>query len=629
MKHQVSTSLIIVALIAMLAILFFAIVFTHLWLSPYFPVRHVNPASEVEQHPLSGFMTLLYLSTIDSIMKGDYKAVDEGLRALNLVYIPENFRFIANRFHALLNATWNLINEMRTLLDKAEALVNLGRGTDAKPILQEALGKYERVRSIYLELELASRELVRAFGLQVSELLEKINELEETIEGLYSQLIKLLEIADLQLQLKDTFLVVDVEPKQLWTGGSIEVRGKLHTVEGSLSGRLVKVYVDDFELISVETLEDGSFVAEASLPYIYKPVVTIQARYIPQGIDSQLYKPAVSNNVSISLLYIQPKITLTVTGSALPGQSLTVRGVIEGEGMPPYNQVNISWMGFNLTADLSNGIFSLKLRVPEEVAEGSYPLVVNAPAFEIYAPAQEVVYVNITRIPLNVKLQIPSIMIAGLPLTVRGEVLCEDSDLNVSVKIVISSHVYTSSSNGELKLTVTPPLTVLSGHHVCEVYVLPALPWYKGVYLRERVLVINPLTSILVLGLIATLMFSRSRSRRELEQVKPLPEIEKVESKLMSGKRSIAPELEWLIDLYWQAVVIVTKLTGVEMAKSMTMREYLASVSPKLGGLKSSFETLTLVAEKALYARTVTIDELELAKKSFEVIRLAEVKTEI
>jgi hypothetical protein len=88
----------------------------------------------------------------------------------------------------------------------------------------------------------------------------------------------------------------------------------------------------------------------------------------------------------------------------------------------------------------------------------------------------------------------------------------------------------------------------------------------------------------------------------------------------------VIPRLEWLIDMYWQAVTIVIGLTGVDMKPSMTMREYLEAVGPKLSGLKAGFEVLTVVAEKTLYAPTVSPEELEHAREAFKDLRTAYVE---
>ncbi|MEM2834093.1 MAG: DUF4129 domain-containing protein [Candidatus Nezhaarchaeales archaeon] len=628
MSLRTTKALGLLALTLVLTAILSTIILVHLWQTPHLLVRHVNPLSEVEQRPSPGFMVLLYLSVMDAIIKGDCKAVAEGLRSLNLIYIPEAYRFIADRFHDLLNTTWKLVNETRALLDEAEALIRLGRGVEAKPLLQEALVKCEQARRIHEELKLALNELARSLGLPLSELARKIEELGKAIEELYLRLVRLMEAADVQQLLRDTFLFIDVEPKQVWTGGRIEVRGKLYAVgEGPLSGKLVKVYVDGVELARAETLEDGLFIVYVDLPYVYKPKIAVQARYLPQGVDGQVYRPTTSDDVMISLLYIQPRISLEVLGEPLPGKFLTVNGRVESEAPLPYDRVTVSWIGASSMVELVDGSFNLSLRVPEDLAEGRYPLTVKTPAFGVYAPAQETLYMNITKIPLDVKLQIPSIMMVGLPSTLKGEILNRDEVFNVSVKVVILAQTYTTTtSDGEFSLELAPPLTAITGHYVCEVYMSPAVPWYREAYFMEEVLVVNPFVLVVTLGLAALTFLKLSRGGVAEQEPKLSSEVKEIEPKMMKREQFAASEFEWVIDLYWQAIAIVTKFTGVEMKPSMTMREYLAAVSSRLGDLRSSFETLTLIAEKALYARTIAIEELELAKKAFEVIRLAGTK---
>ena len=92
---------------------------------------------------------------------------------------------------------------------------------------------------------------------------------------------------------------------------------------------------------------------------------------------------------------------------------------------------------------------------------------------------------------------------------------------------------------------------------------------------------------------------------------------------------SVASGLERLIDMYWQAVVIVSRLTGVEMKPSMTMREYLDAVGPRLGSFRNGFEALTVAAEKAIYSPAVSAEEVESARKALEQLKVAHVEVQL
>jgi hypothetical protein len=59
------------------------------------------------------------------------------------------------------------------------------------------------------------------------------------------------------------------------------------------------------------------------------------------------------------------------------------------------------------------------------------------------------------------------------------------------------------------------------------------------------------------------------------------------------------------------------------------MREYLQAVAPRLGGLRAGFEALTLAAEKALYAPTVSAEEAESAKKALEKLKMVHVEVQL
>jgi hypothetical protein len=158
------------------------------------------------------------------------------------------------------------------------------------------------------------------------------------------------------------------------------------------------------------------------------------------------------------------------------------------------------------------------------------------------------------------------------------------------------------------------------------VYVYPDPPWYRSVALKGGILVVNPFTVLVPLGL-ASVLALRLSGRREVGRPGPEEVVQQHEPRTQAY--SAVPRFEWLIDMYWQAVAIVVGLTGVDMKPSMTMREYLGAVEPMLDGLKGKFGVLTVVAEKALYAPSVSSEELEYAKKAFEGLRTAYVEVHI
>jgi len=599
-----------------------------LWPTMTPTVRHVDPKAEAEQLPSTNFVMVLFSGAFDSLIGGDYNATYEKLKILGAAYIPEKYKFIVERFSRLLNDTSKLLNDVEDLLDRAEALIDLGKGENAKPLLQEASVKLATANITYTELRSACEELAKSFRLPLSEVREKVEQLGKVIEGLYARLIQLLQAIDKQRTLEDSFLTIEVKPMEVWTGGIIEVKGRLYGANGrGLAGRNVQLYIDGAKLAENVTLEEGLFEVQIHLPYIYKSRVAVQARFTPQGLDSQTYKPAASNIVQVSLSYIEPRLTVEPIEAALPGKTFTVKGLVEAEEPLPYNYVKVSWTLHSLTVNLQGGgHFNVTLYTPEDVAEGNYPLTVETPAWKVYAPLRKTFYVKVQRLSLSVQACLPFTVLAGFPSTLNGKVFYEGEQFNVTVKLVFIGQTYTASSRGEFSLNLLVPLTVLTGYQTYEIHVSPSLPWYKSVTFKGSIFVVNPFTVMFPFGFVSFLAFRFLKGKSKLEAVAEASGTVESESLVSEGWRFAPSGLEWLVDLYWQAVVLVAGLTDVEMKPSITMREYLAAVKPKLGDIGVCFEVLTAAAEKALYSKTISAKELESAKKEFEELRLASVK---
>lgn len=594
---------------------------------PTIPItRHVDLRAEAERIPLPNYMTLLTMNIFDSIVQSNYTAVNEGLKTLLITYIPDKYKFIVERFTQLLNQVSKLLEDSEELLNNAEELINLGRGRDAELLLSQVSTKLAYANITYIELRSASEELAKTFRLSLSEVRRGVEGVGVAIDRLYLRLIKLLEVIKGQEVLKDSFLDIDVSPKNVWTGGRVLVSGRLYTVDGGLVGRVIHIHVDGVKVAEAITSLNGLFEVYVNLPYTYKSRIYIQARYIPQDVDRQTYKLSASNIVEVSLLYIEPEIVIEDIGEVLPGKTFVVRGLVRAEGILPYSSIRISWLNTSLIVSLNDSKFYVVLYTPKDVVEGKYPLVVRTPPQGIYAPAEKVTYVSVRRLQTNAFIYVPQLIIAGYSLTLRGEISYAGEQCDATVKAVFTDQTYVVNATRDFSVSIVAPLTTLTGYYSIKVYITPTLPWYKDVVIEKEVLVINPITVMFPFGLLSVLASKFLRSRGK--------ELGIAEEVVEGGVRPMIKEryftqvgLEELVDMYWQAVVIVSKLSGVVMEPSMTMREYLEFVKPRLDdSIKTHFEVLTNIAEKALYARGVSDKEFKTARMIFEEIRIAAVK---
>lgn len=571
-----------------------------LWPSIESPIRHVDPKSEVERLPLSIHMMSMIKSMFDSLIRGDYVAFKEDLKAFMEAHVPDKYKFIVERFNQLLNRTSELLAEVEDLLEEAERLLN--KGEDARAMLSEASIKLAYANITYIELKSASEELARGFSLPFSELREKLNEIAKIIELLNERIKELMESLERQEMLKEAFIVMDVEPKRVWTGGIVSVEGRLYGEDGGLVGRTVEIYVDGVKIAEAITVEDGRFKAQFKLPYIYKPRVFVQAFHSAKG---DLYKPSASNVVGIELIYVKPDIVVEAMGEALPGRSFSIMGRVEAECPLPYDFVRISWCGRDIATPLSEGRFASSIKVPEDLEEGTHQLIIEVPGREICAPAREVVYVNVKRIPLKASVSLPSMAIAGTPFSVKVE-----SEEKVNVKAIFAGQSYASNSSQEL--IIWTPLNLFTAYYDLEVLISSPFPWYRATTFNKSVFVVNPIALMLPIGL-AFGFASRLRRAKKIAEEIPREGIAASEERL--DKRFAPSSFRWLVELYWRAVDVISRLTGTIMKPSTTMREYLMAV--KSSRFWSCFKALTLAAEKAVYSKGPSEEEVRSAKEAF------------
>jgi RNAse (barnase) inhibitor barstar len=580
--------------------------------------RHVNPAAENEQIPYSIFLTILILKALDNIAKTNFTGTTEELKILASVNIPQKYKYIMDRFLQLMNEVTTLLNETNQLLNEAEALINIGKGQNAMQLLDQASQKLALANVTYQTLKTATDQLTNTFALPRKDIFNKLDEIGDLINKMYQRLLLYLEKIKEQEKLIETFLTITVTPETIWTGDKITIQGKLNSKYSPLPNKQIIILIDGKILNKITTEHDGTFNIITNIPYIYKPTITIQAQYIPDNIDSKIYKPTTSNAVKINLLYIKPIITLQTTNKTLPGKSFTIKGTIQANKTLPYSQIKITWIEKTITTTINNNTFTATLYTPPIITDGIYTLKVEAPPYKIFAPAQTTAYIIIQRIPLNITLDIPSMVIAGIDRTIKGEIISNEQ-LNATITLAITGQIYrVNTTSNEFQITLNLPLTLLTGHYNFEIYVQPQYPWYNALSVKGQILIINPLTIIIPLTTITliTLNIVEKRKRNKAQYIEEKI-VETIQEKKIQEKTYLTiKELQWLIDLYWEAVTMISNMTRIEMIPSMTLREYLKAVTPYISPICKNFEILTIATEKALYSREITTEELILAKEA-------------
>jgi RNAse (barnase) inhibitor barstar len=578
---------------------------------PAMPIeRHVDPRAETVQLPYPDFFVALVLGAFDSLSWGNFSGAMQQIKSLGFAYIPEKFKFVFDRFTQIMNDEMRLLNDTSRMLDEAESLIDVGSEGEAKLLLERASRKLTLANETYRMLRAASDEIAGAFKLPRSDLFKGLDGISQFIHRLYQRLLHLLERAEKQRSLEETFLTVNVKPGRAWVGGIINVAGSLRSAQAALPERMLEILLDGAIWAETLTAEDGSFSITFNLPYIYKHTVAVQAKYTPTGADAEAYKPSISDAVEVSLLYIEPKVIVEPVGWVPPGKAFTVRGSVHSTSPLPYSSVKVSWVGSVLDVKLrEDGRFEARLNTPGDIPDGKYTLRVNTPASGVFAPSAAALTVTVERIPVNVTLNVPGFALAGLGALLRGSFSSGDERLNATVKAYFAGQEYAVESNGDFAIRLSAPLTLLSGYQTFKVRVTPSDPWFSDAAYEGSILVVNPLTVLAPIGILIALAV-KVLGRRASAAIESLAgvaaaEVKREETPGMAESYFVTEEFRWLMDLYWEAAVLVGEMTGVVLEPHMTMREFLSAAAPKLGKLYWCLETLTSAAERALYSPAV------------------------
>ena len=624
MKHKTSA-----LTIALVAIILAYLIILATQPPPTIYRRHVDPNSETEKLPYQTYLTTSLLFTFDELVKGNFTGTIIKLKELNQTYVPTSLKYIFERFRQLMNELTVKLDDTSSQLDYAELLIYSGREDDARNPLKAAGYNLAESNITYSQLKSSAEELTKSFMLPRAQVFQKIDSIQNLIENMYKRLQALLERIEFQKNLEETYMEIEVYPENVWVGSTITVEGKLYTRTQPLTQKDVTVYFEGQKAYEARTSSSGLFNCTIKVPYTYKPKANIIAKYLPAEDDSNKYKPTTSNTVQISLLYITPKVEAKVLGKPLPGKYFTVEGKIYAERRLPYNQIKVSWLTSSTTAEIENGTFKLTLKVPETISDGKYVLKAEAPASEIFAPASTTLYVNVQRIPINLTVEAPPIAISGIESNIVGKIAYEGEEkFNSTIKLVLGQE-HVENVGQEFTIKFTPPLTIFSGYQTYRLQVKPQPPWYSSVEAEGRIFIVNPITVAVPVGLVSAIAVKMLREEKKKAKAveKGIEKVEEAKKVQEREKYYVREGLEWLINVYWQAVVIVSNLTKIEMKPSTTIREYLAQVKEAGKEFYSSFEKISIVAEKALYSPKVTEEELETAKKSIEELQTIYART--
>jgi len=420
--------------------------------------RHIDPTTENEQIPYPSSLTIILLNIFENTAKTNFTESSQQLKILLSTYIPSKYKYIIDRFREIMNEEIDLLNNTNQLLNQAENLINIGKNTNATQLLVQASQTLALANTTYQTLKDATNQLTITFSLPRNEISNKIDKIGELINKMKQRLLQLQEKIKNQETLTETFLTIKVTPETIWTGDKITIQGKLYTKDTPLPNKEITILIEGKIQNKTITNQDGTFNITTNTPYIYKPTIKIQAQYTPNNIDNTTYKPTLSEPVEINLLYIKPNIILQTPINMLPGKNYTIKGTIQTEKTLPYTQIKITWLEKQYTTTIYNNTFTTTINIPQNITEGTYILKAETPPYKIFAPSQNSTKITIQKLPLNITLDIPSLIITGINTEIKGKITSNET-LPTTITLTIAGQTYTTNiTTNEFQITLNTPL---------------------------------------------------------------------------------------------------------------------------------------------------------------------------
>ena len=421
-----------------------------------------------------------------------------------------------------------------------------------------------------------------------------------------------------------TELTVAVVPNTVVVGGPITVYGTLMTVNGTpIPNASVGIYVGSIYVGSAVTDAYGRYSLNFSMPQLYVDRVNISAVYNPpMGSD---YLPS-SALATVNVLFNRTLLMVNYTEDVLWGETINVSGYVSG---PPDRLILISIDGLNMSITSMGNEFSASISTAN-MTPGNYSMLIYAPPTGPYAPASFTGPVVINYIAENITVGVGGMVIAGLPIIVRGFVSPWIGNTSLTLSFggrVISLNL--TSPN----FTVSIPTSVLlsTGRHYIALTInsnppVMGITYAYGVFVLNLIEVVIPIVIIVAIPILVKLgvirmptlnnavvnnaqslvnavnvVIRRSQEVRALER--------EITNNVRRGKIEIASVRE-IVNALANAIYAVEDRTKVKFRSTNTLREYLALVQGKLGNDEYAvLADLVGLAEWALYSPYVPSNE--------------------
>jgi len=422
--------------------------------------------------------------------------------------------------------------------------------------------------------------------------------------------------------LTPTALTLTVTPATAYVGDTVNFIGTLSSQGKPLSGRTITLLLNNADLLAVQTNANGQFQGTFQLPYLYISPMPVQAIYYPQENDTGVYLAATSPITNLTVLFYSAKLTLQPNNTAYPGKESTVTGIFDYGNAPVLTQRSAQiYLDDALVEQFNAGpVFSQGIMLDPKIVPGAHAVTISVPADGRYAPVMATYTLNVTLAATVLDLHIAAVGLIPGSIRLSGKlysVVGPLTDASVTIANGAASKQITTAADGSFttKIGLGMGLSLL-GTQGITLQVRPQEPWNASLASTKNIFLINYVTLILILAVLAALAVYMPRRFKKWFTVQPAKSVKIpgliLPSPLSQSKTVISlkahesarPSEETANSVsYWYRVALrlVQSITKMMLKPHQTLREYGKESSAALGPAGKYFMELTFLLEKRLY----------------------------
>ena len=590
--------------------------------------RHLDPSTLPNENPDPEKLFALYYQIFHETAQENTTGARVWFEWAKNVKAPENLAPTLGRYHNDTGLEIGQLADVRVLVGNVtEMLRRLDPGT--LQATNQALNELDEASLNLDQIDYLSGTLGQILNHPTTQLDNGVVELRQLIQTYYDQLNLLKADLAKELNMTRPILLITVDKQEAFLGENLGISGNLQDANGTaLPSRIIIIYFDDTVVANTSTTKNGGIEVNFTIPYVYEKNATIYAEYRPGISDAPKYGRTISNKVIIDLLWIQPTLTLEVPDEAHPGMELRVSGLLSHDGVVLVGvKITVTALGGAKTDETSRmGSFVTVAEVPAETSEGTQQIFVHSEASGIYAPATAQASVDITRYASQLSINHPSWVYSGQKMVVEGKVESSFGSMNGTIIELTSNGVKNTviaSADGSFQSEVELPQSFLSSTYTIQAVSHPSL-WIREASANTSVLVVNPLSLMLIIGLASVLTYElakriklkprKSAKRKTSVAKKTISEPLVEQTQTTADPNSVKGVFQWL-------VTQISARFNVTLGRTMTIREWLNSIRQRTDAPQYSLiERLGILYERSVYGKPVKGDGVK-AKNLLDKLR--------